>query len=166
MVLAENDQVLAAAGGWDLARAAGDPDGVTLLKGMDHYTQSLMQYRMFLGMLTGAGLAPGILQPYMTLDEAEVSQRERVLQMELRHKSLRATVRMGFARHDGTPRWLSWNDSNGGGIIDFSHWGINMTANEEVFAPPAGLPRVEVRRDDLLQMIAALFDYALEAKEL
>lgn len=302
MVLAENDQVLPAAGGRDLARAASAPDGVILLKGMDHYTalaglprilnqladffradtpetwhpapapdaltpiqkvgallsditrllsanthpekmhlvgfeaaverggkdyharvhyacdgrgrfkiqgtfpgideagfglkptpwitgagkrlfvgrndfseerrledfvrpQSLIRYRMFLGMLTGAGLAPGTLQPYMTLNEARGSERERVLEMELRHRSLRITVRMGFARHDGTPRWLTWNDAQGGGRIDISHWGINVAANEEVFAPPDELPRTDVRQDDLLQMIAALFDYALETLE-
>ena len=126
--------------------------------------ERLMRYRVAVGMFAGAGLSPEALKQYYTLGEAPGTNGERVVEVKVDYRKVKGTLNLIFAK-DATPLGAAWVFGDSRGKVRFTHWRLNAVADESVFDAPAGLPRKEVRQEDLLRMFASVFEFAVEATE-
>ena len=89
---------------------------------------------------------------------------ERVVEVKVDYRKVKGTLSLTFAK-DATPLGAAWVFGDASGKVRFTHWRQNAVADESVFDAPAGLPRKEVRQEDLLRMFASVFEFAVEATE-
>lgn len=127
--------------------------------------QLLMRFQIGAGLLAGAALAPEALKPYATVTETHGAQNERVLELAVAHKRTKGLVQLAFSRTETTPLWITWAFAESSGRVDFTHWQLNMMADDSVFETPPGLPQKAVRQEDVVRMFAAVFQFAMEATE-
>ena len=126
--------------------------------------QRLMLYRVAVGAFAGAGLSPEALKQYYTLTDSHGTNGERVVEVKIDYKKVKGTLNLSFAK-DATPLRADWVFDGVSGKVRFTHWRLNAVADESVFDAPVGLPRKEVRQEDLLRMFASVFEFAVEAAE-
>jgi dienelactone hydrolase len=126
--------------------------------------QRLMRYRVAAGALAGVALSPEALQQYYTLADSHGTNGERRVEVKVDYKNVKGTLNLTFAK-DATPLVAEWAFGHASGKARLTHWRLNAVADESVFDPPRGLPRKEVRQEDLLRMFAAVFEFAMEATE-
>ncbi len=126
--------------------------------------QRLMRFRVGVGALAGVALSPEALKQYYTLAESKLPGGEQAVEIRVDYKRTRGTLRWVFAR-DGTPREVVWDFGESSGRVRFTHWRLGAVADDSLFEVPQGMARQEVRREDLLRMLAAVFEYAVEATE-
>jgi len=124
----------------------------------------LMVYRVGVGALAGASLSPEALKQYYTLGEVQGTNGERKVDVRVNYKKIAGTLKLTFAK-DATPLSVVWESSNVSVKLRFTHWRLNAVADDSVFQPPPELPRKAVRREDVLRMFAAVFEFAVEAAE-
>ena len=127
--------------------------------------QLLMRFQIGAGLLAGAALAPEALKPYATVTETHGAQNERVLELAVTHKRTKGLVQLAFSRIDATPLWISWTFDESSGRVSFTHWRLNMMAEDSMFDAPPGLPQKAVRQEDVVRMFASVFQFAMEATE-
>jgi len=127
--------------------------------------QLLMRFQIGAGLLAGAALAPEALKPYATVTETNGAHGERVLELAVKHKRTKGMVQLAFSPFDTMPRWISWAFDESSGHVTFTHWRLNMLADDSVFDAPSGLPQKMVLQEDVVRMFAAVFQYAMEATE-
>lgn len=126
--------------------------------------QRLMRYRVAVGAFAGVGLSPEALKQYYTLADSRGSNGERVVDVRVDYKRTKGNLKLTFAK-DTTPLSAAWDFGDVSGKARFTHWRLNAVSDEAVFAAPPGLPRQEVRQEDVLRMLASVFEYAVEATE-
>jgi len=127
--------------------------------------QLLMRFQIGAGLLAGAALAPEALKPYATVTETNGAQNERVLELAVTHKRTKGLVQLAFSRIDTTPLWISWTFDESSGRVNFTHWRLNMVAEDSMFDAPPGLPQQAVQQEDVVRMFASVFQFAMEATE-
>ncbi len=127
--------------------------------------QLLMRFQVGAGLLAGAALAPEALKPYAAITETNGAQGERVLELAVTHKRTKGMVQLAFAKFDATPQWISWTFAESSGQLRFTYWRLNAVVDDSVFDAPPGLPRKDVRQEDVLRMFASIFQFAMEATE-
>lgn len=126
--------------------------------------QRLMRYRVGVGVLAGAALSPEALKQYYTLADSHGTNGERVVEVKVAYKKTQGSLSLTFAK-DATPLSAAWAFGNVTGTARFSHWRLNAVADDPVFDAPPGLPQQTVRQEDVLRMLAAAFEYGMEAAE-
>ncbi len=126
--------------------------------------QQLMKYRVAVGAFAGAGLSPEALKQYYTLQDAPGTNGGHRVTVTVDYKKVKGSLVLDFAR-DATPLAAEWAFGSARGRARFTHWRLNAVADDSLFEAPSGLPRQEVREEDVLRMFAAAFEYAVEAAE-
>jgi hypothetical protein len=124
----------------------------------------LMRFKVGAGALAGVALSPEALKQYYTLAEEARPGGERALTLRVDYRKTQGELRLTFAR-DGAPRDAAWAFGGASGRVRFTHWRLNAVAGESLFDAPEGLPRQEVREEDAMRMLAAAFEYGVEATE-
>ena len=123
-----------------------------------------MRYCVAVGAFAGVGLSPEAIKQYYTLTETAGTNGERVVGVQIDYKKVKGTLTLTFAK-DATPLGAAWVFGAASGKARFTHWRLNAVVDESVFEAPSGLPRKEVRQEDLLRMFASVFEFAVEATE-
>jgi dienelactone hydrolase len=126
--------------------------------------QRLMRYKVGVGALAGVALSPEALQQYYTLSEEPAAGGAREVVVRVSYKKTTGELRLTFGA-DGAPRAAAWAFEGASGRARFTHWRLNAVAGESLFDAPAGLPRQEVRQEDVMRMLAAAFEFGVEATE-
>lgn len=123
-----------------------------------------MRYCVAVGAFAGVGLSPEAIKQYYTLSETAGTNGERVVGVQIDYKKVKGSLTLTFAK-DATPLGAAWAFGAASGKVRFTHWRLNAVVDESVFDAPSGLPRKEVRQEELLRMFASVFDFAVEATE-
>jgi len=126
--------------------------------------QRLMKYRVAVGAFAGAGLSPEALKQYYTLQDAPGTNGGHRVTVTVDYKKVKGPLVLDFAR-DATPLAAEWAFGGTRGRARFTHWRLNAVADDSLFEAPSGLPRQDVREEDVQRMFAAAFEYAVEAAE-
>jgi dienelactone hydrolase len=126
--------------------------------------QRLMKYRVAVGALAGAALSPEALQEYYTLGETRGTNGEHGVEVKVDYRKTKGLLSLTFSK-DATPLSAEWAFGAVAGKARFTHWRLNAVADDSVFDPPPGLPRKEVRQEDVLRMFTAAFEFVVEATE-
>lgn len=127
-------------------------------------TERLMRFRVATGALAGAALAPEVLQDYYSLEEQTLDNGQRKLTLTIKFKKTAGRVTTVFAR-DNTPRLVEWDFPGLSGEIRPSYWKLNSIADDSIFDAPPEMQQKAVSRSDAQRMLAAFFEYLLEAIE-
>ncbi len=126
--------------------------------------QGLLRYRVAVGALTAAALAPEALGQYYTLREEPAGKAGRRIRLILDYRKAKGFLTLTFAAQ-ALPTEIEWDFGKARGRLRLTHWRVNAVADDALFEAPAGLPRREVRQEDLLRMFVSAAEFGLEAME-
>ena len=126
--------------------------------------QRMMRFRAGVGALAGVALSPEALKQYYTLSEVRQKNGEREVDLSIDYRKTKGALHWVFAK-DGVPRDVTWTFPETSGHVKFTHWRLNAVVDDSIFNAPAGLPQQPVRQEDVARMLAAVFEYAVEATE-
>ncbi|MDD2601002.1 MAG: hypothetical protein PHO37_17555, partial [Kiritimatiellae bacterium] len=124
--------------------------------------QALLYYRMALGLVTGASLAPELIHNYAVLSEEKGEQGQRILALKELKRKLDGELRLTFDSTGQCPLKAEWKVKGGSGTIRFTAWQMNAAADNSIFEPAADLERQAVDQGDVLQMFASVFQFLAE----
>ncbi|MFA7174627.1 MAG: hypothetical protein WC340_14680 [Kiritimatiellia bacterium] len=124
--------------------------------------QTLLYYRMALGLVTGSSLAPDLIHNYAVLSEEKGEQGRRILAVKELKKKIEGELRLTFDSAGQCPLNAEWRTKGGSGSIRFTAWQMNAAADNSIFEPAAELEQQAVEQGDVLQMFASIFQFLVE----
>ncbi|HBO42627.1 MAG TPA: hypothetical protein DD670_01565 [Planctomycetaceae bacterium] len=120
----------------------------------------LLKLRMAAGALTGAAMAPSLLDSLLTIDEQGASSDGRSLLLKSKRNPDWATLVL--RSDDRSPKQIRFEIGKVKGNVAVRAWRVDAPASDELFAPPGDLPVTEVSRADVERMFASLFNFVME----
>ena len=141
----------------NLAGTPGDPLAFADPNGM-------MRLRMVAGAVSGAMIAPEILDSLVAVAEDKAPDGKRTVRLTLKGRS-RGELQLTMREDAVTPQRLRFDVPGAAGQIEFRQWQINTVAPEAVFDPPSGLAEKEVDATELQRVFSALWNFAMENVE-
>ena len=126
----------------------------------------LMKLRAVAGIGGGIVLAPDVLQQWVTVEDDASATGGQAIRLASNEPLKRpGEIRLLFSDDGRTPASATFAVAGLRGEVKFRGWQVNTIAQDELFAPPEGLKRVEVAESDLHRMFAAILNYAAERLE-
>ncbi len=123
--------------------------------------RGMMRLRMATGAVSGALIAPEILDSLVAVAEDKATDGKRTVRLTLKGRN-RGDIWLTLRADGSTPERLGFDVPGAVGEIAFRQWQINTVAPEAVFAPPTGLAEKEVDASELQRVFSALWNFAME----
>lgn len=127
--------------------------------------ERLLRFKVAAGALAGVALSPEALQKYYKLSELEGEGGERVIELLVDYKRTKGRVVLRYGGDGVTPTGVSWEFGESRGDFRVTHWRLSSVADRELFNAPQGVKQQSVMRRDVMQMLAAVFEYVVESAE-
>jgi dienelactone hydrolase len=147
--------------------------GKTLLAGAKHPVKNanalthveprhLKKLRMLDGLGGALGLAPEMLQQWITVTEDKAAGGRVIRVVAQDAQKVPGDIHLAFQEDGRTPAEITFSVAGIAGKIHFHGWQTDTIAPEALFEPPAGLKRAEVEQSDLCRIFSALLNFGAE----
>jgi len=126
--------------------------------------EQMMKFQLAQGVLASAGLAPEMLKSFGTFRVSAGDQGGVRINIDIKYNKFKGLLYLMFDK-DGKPDSAVFNSKEAQLSCKFKDWRLRETTSAGLFEPPAGSQAQEVRQEDMLRMIAAVFERLLETIE-
>jgi dienelactone hydrolase len=124
--------------------------------------EQLLKYQMATGALASVAMAPEILTGYTRVATTPTTEGMTRVAVDIPHPDFFGRINLVFDAK-GALKSGFFSLSGVQGTLTISEWRLDAETPETDFAPPAGRTAREVNQEDVLRMIAAIFNRLLES---
>ena len=124
--------------------------------------ESMLRYRMAVGLAAGASLSPDLINNYAK-SSVKNGGDESVLTLTSVKKEAKGSADIVFDASGRYPKRVVWDVGDSKGKVEFTHWQINAASHSSLFEPDGKLVRQEVLERDVMQMFASAFQFITES---
>lgn len=124
--------------------------------------ESMMRYRMAVGLAIGVALSPDLINNYAKTT-VKNGGSELILTLTGVQKKAKGSADIVFDASGRYPKRVVWNTDNSVGQVEFTYWQINAASHNSLFEPDETLVQQAVQQRDVMQMFASIFQYITES---
>jgi hypothetical protein len=127
-------------------------------------SQSVAKVRVVQGVVAAASLGAMSVDRWVIATQ-ETDAHGATIVVLASPQDPRDVVRLTLRADGKTPDKATFTVQGTHGDVTFRQWQTRTIGPDELFEPPAGLPRQDVLQDDVYRTFAALFNFAVEKAE-
>ena len=124
--------------------------------------EQLLKYQMGIGALASVVMAPEMLTGYTRVAATPTTEGMTRVAVDIPHPDFFGRINLVFDAK-GAPKNGFFSVGGVQGTLTISEWRLDAETPEADFGPPAGRTAREVNQEDVLRMVAAIFNRLLES---